>query len=287
MKHILGLAALLLLAGLTPAFGSCNNLMPTGGMPFGNYIGGLLTSAGNGQVRCNNGQHYNITANAGTSIGATVTTRKMRGPGGATLAYTLSRDAAHALNWGATLNIDAIQGNGNSGTQSFLYFGTVPAGQTPTPGSYLDTVTMQAIAERGTSDTNSFLVTATVSAACTVAATNLNFGIYTGALTNATSTVTANCTSTTSYNIGFNAGTASGASVGTRKMTGPASATLPYALFRDAAHTLNWGNTIGTDTLAQTGTGGVQVLQVYGQMSVGPLVNPGSYSDTIIVTLTY
>ena len=56
--------------------------------------------------------------------------------------------------------------------------------------------------------------------------------------------MTVTCTNTTTFNIGLNAGTATGATVTTRKMTGPASATLNYKLFRDSARTQNWGNTV-------------------------------------------
>ena len=86
-----------------------------------------------------------------------------------------------------------------------------------------------------------------------------------------TSTTTVTCTNTTPYNVGFNAGTAPGATVTTRKMTGPGGALLAYALYQDAAHTINWGNTIGTDTETGTGNGSGQTLTVYGQAGGRPI----------------
>jgi len=135
--------------------------------------------------------------------------------------------------------------------------------------------------------TTTFSVTATVQATCLISATNLAFGTYTGALNSATSTISVTCTNTSPYNVGLNAGTAVGATVTTRQMTGPAAATLGYALFQDAAHTINWGQTVSTDTEAGTGTGVAQTLTVYGQVAAGQFVAPGAYTDTITATITY
>lgn len=135
---------------------------------------------------------------------------------------------------------------------------------------------------------STFAVTSTVQATCTVTSgTNLAFGIYTGTQATATTTVSVACTNTTAYQVGLNAGTATGATVATRKMTGPSSAVLSYSLFRDASRTQNWGNTAGTDTVSGTGDGTTQAITVYGAVPAGQFVAPGSYADTIVVTVTY
>jgi spore coat protein U-like protein len=51
--------------------------------------------------------------------------------------------------------------------------------------------------------------------------------------------------------------------------------------------TTNWGNTVGTDTVAGTGNGSGQVYTVYGQISAQTTPAPGTYNDTITVTITY
>jgi spore coat protein U-like protein len=135
--------------------------------------------------------------------------------------------------------------------------------------------------------TTTFGVTATVQATCLVSATSLAFGTYTGAVATSTSAVSVTCTNTTPYNVGLSAGLATGATVTARKMTGPASALLDYALFSDAARTVNWGQTIGTDTVTGTGNGAAQAITVYGQATAGQFVAPGSYTDTITATITY
>ena len=135
--------------------------------------------------------------------------------------------------------------------------------------------------------TTTFGVSATVQATCLVSATALAFGTYTGVVANSTSAVSVTCTNTTPYNVGLSAGLATGATVSARKMTGPASALLGYSMYSDSARTVNWGQTIGTDTVAGTGNGSAQAITVYGQAAAGQYVAPGAYADTITATVTY
>ena len=139
----------------------------------------------------------------------------------------------------------------------------------------------------GATATTTFAVSATVQAACSISAAALSFGTYSGAAINATTTITATCTNTTPYSIGLNPGTSADASVTARKMTGPGSSTVAYALYSDSGHSLNWGQTVGVDTVSAVGSGSAQSLTVYGQTAAGQLSTPGSYSDTITVTVTY
>lgn len=132
-----------------------------------------------------------------------------------------------------------------------------------------------------------FQVTATVQATCLISANPLAFGTYTGTQTDATSTLSVTCTNTTPYNVGLDAGTATGATVTTRRMTGPSSALLNYALFSDSARTITWGNTVGTNTVTGTGNGNAQTLTVYGRVAAGQFVAPGAYADTITATITF
>jgi spore coat protein U-like protein len=139
--------------------------------------------------------------------------------------------------------------------------------------------------------TTTFTVTANVVTTCSVTATNLNFGNYSGVLLNGTNTLSATCSSGTPYNLGLDPGTATGATVTTRSMQGPntraAGQLLHYGLFQDSAHTINWGDTIATDTVASTGTGAAQSFTVFGQIPAGQFVAAGEYSDIITVTLTF
>ncbi|MBR0650386.1 spore coat U domain-containing protein [Roseomonas terrae] len=140
---------------------------------------------------------------------------------------------------------------------------------------------------RAQTATTTFQVTATVQATCLITANPLAFGTYTGTQTDATTTISVTCTNTTAYNVALNAGTAPGATVTTRSMTGPASALLGYSLFSDAARTVVWGTTVGTNTVAGTGTGSAQALTVYGRVPAGQFVAPGAYVDTITATVSF
>ncbi len=136
--------------------------------------------------------------------------------------------------------------------------------------------------------TTTFLVVANVLVTCTISATELNFGDYTGLRINAQSEILVRCTNTAQWNIGLNQGTCTGATVTTRCMTGPAPFLLNYSLSSDAAGTVNWGNTVGTDTVAGTGTGTSQVVSVFGTLPAGQsTAGPGGYADTITATITF
>ncbi len=241
-------------------------------LSFGTYAGTLLNGTAAGKVTCAGG--WDIPLNAGTGAGATETVRKMTGPGGATLSYEVFQDAARTTNWGNTTT-DEMTGTGNA---NVTFYGQIPAGQVVAPGTYTDTLSTA---------TTSFQVTAIVPATCTITANPLAFGNYSGVVLSSTTTIFVTCSKTTAYNVGLNAGTATGATVSNRSMTGPVSALLNYKLFSNSAYTTNWGNTVGTDTVAGTGNGVAQSLTVYGQVPAGQLVRPGSYSDTITATLTY
>lgn len=134
---------------------------------------------------------------------------------------------------------------------------------------------------------NTIGVSATVQATCLISTTPMSFGTYTGVVANSTATLSVTCTSTTPYDVALDPGTATGATVNSRQMTGPNSTLLNYALFSDSARTINWGQTVGTDTVHGVGSGSAQTVTVYGQVAENQYVAPGDYSDTITATINY
>jgi len=135
---------------------------------------------------------------------------------------------------------------------------------------------------------------------CGASASGVVFGVYPQASPtplDSTGLITLTCTkspgpdNTLTYSIALSAG-ASG-SYAARTMTSGAS-TLSYNLYTDLARTLIWGNGIGG---AQTVNGSVQGLSgsaatifnftIYGRVPALQNVNPGSYTDSIVVTVTY
>jgi len=128
--------------------------------------------------------------------------------------------------------------------------------------------------------------TASVAATCTISTSAVAFGAYSGAQVDATGTVTANCIIGTPWTIGLGTGTGVGATTSNRKMTSGANS-LSYGLFSDSTHTTNWGNAIGTDTVAGTGTGASQNQTVYGSIPTGTVPAAGSYTDTVVATVNF
>lgn len=135
--------------------------------------------------------------------------------------------------------------------------------------------------------TGTIPISATVLAQCDVSATSLSFGNYSAAQLDGTATVSVTCTTSTPFTVALDTGSGTGATVAARKMTGPSSATLTYALYRDSGRSQVWGVTVGTDTLASTGTGATVPLTVYGRIPAGQHPTPGAYTDTVNVTLAY
>ena len=149
--------------------------------------------------------------------------------------------------------------------------------------------------------TTTFAVSANVPKNCTLGTvTALAFGTYTpgGGAISGTTNFVVNCTKKTAFTIGLDGGTTAGGTTTTRLMTDgavPTPDTLQYTLSQDSGHSINWGNTIGTDTLAGSGAGmgvGNAITEtVYGQIPDNATnqaaVPAASYTDTITVTVTY
>lgn len=142
--------------------------------------------------------------------------------------------------------------------------------------------------------TNTFQVTATITTSCTVAGSSLNFGSTIDPLAasvplDATSTLTVTCSNTTPYAVSLNAGAnAGGASNFTARTMKSGSNTLGYQLYLDSGRTTVWGDgTASSSTKSGTGSGSAQSLTVYGRIPSLAAVVPGTYTDTVTVTITY
>jgi spore coat protein U-like protein len=146
-----------------------------------------------------------------------------------------------------------------------------------------------------TTATSNLSVTATVAANCSISAGTLAFGSYDPVVTNASAalngsgTVNVTCTNGTSATItlgqGSNPAGGSTDAAPARQMANGANR-LSYDLYSDAARTTVWGNTAGTG-LGHTGTGAAVALTVYGSVPGGQNKPAGSYSDTVVATVTF
>jgi spore coat protein U-like protein len=113
------------------------------GLDFTNYD----SAAGNKDVTstvsvtCSNGSAYNVGLDKGIGTGASVTARKMTGPGGVLLNYALYRDSGRTQNWGETIGTDTKTGTGSGANQDLTVYGRIPASQYAVIGHYADTIT--------------------------------------------------------------------------------------------------------------------------------------------------
>jgi spore coat protein U-like protein len=131
-----------------------------------------------------------------------------------------------------------------------------------------------------------FTVSALVAANCNVTAQNINFGTQPVLSTNvdATGGLGVTCTSGASYTVGLNNGL-TGTGPTNRRMT-LGSQSVTYGLYKDAARTLPWGNS-GGELVTGTGAGALQSLPVYGRVPPQTTPSAGTYTDTVVVTVTY
>jgi spore coat protein U-like protein len=285
MMQRLTFAVLLLLAFAAQPASANSCSAYASGIAFGSYFGATVDVTGTVTVTCTSGQAYDVGLNAGMASGATVTTRSM--VNGSNLGYQLFSNAGRTANWGNSSSTGWVAGTGNGSAQVYTIYAQIPAGESGALVTYTDTITASISGSGITTATAQFSVTGTIVKGCSVSATNLAFGNYTGAVNNSTSTVSVNCTSGSAYTVGLSTGLATGATVTNRSMTGPGSALLHYGLYSNSGHTINWGNTSGTNWVSGTGSGAAQPHTVYGQIPAGQHSTPGSYTDTITVSVAY
>ncbi|HFF6204651.1 TPA: spore coat protein U domain-containing protein [Stenotrophomonas maltophilia] len=209
---------------------------------------------------------------------------------------------------------------GGSGTQTTQLSAQIPANQILASGAYSSTfnganvvltwawnevllgnATVPANCNGGATGTNSisnafsFTATANVLPQCgSYVITNMDFGNVTGGIPaniDRTATLTLTCLKNTAYQVSLNNGQNNPAATSTRRMAttiGGSTYYLSYELYRDAARSLRWGNTLNVDTVGGTGSGSAQQLTIHGR--VPPVTGQppaGIYNDVVQVTITY
>lgn len=195
------------------------------------------------------------------------------------------------------LTLDA-SGNGSGFGVVIGYFGG-PQSRVP-PGTYSSTFSGSTQLEYGYSTTfNScaaagatilpftLRATATIQPACSVTTADVAFGTVSSLASNtdATGAVNVTCSSGTAFTVSLDGGTMAAADGTSRKLTSGARQ-VTYGLYRDAGRTQPWYNSAGT-TSSGTGNGSTQSLPVYGRAPAQVTPAPGSYSDRVIVVVSY
>jgi spore coat protein U-like protein len=221
-------------------------------------------------------------------------------------AWSAQVSAYSAGTTGLTLQIPL---SGGAGSTSFTLYGVILAAQKTTPpGSYTNVFSdtsssldyFQNINQQTlpTCDTTtgavksrslSFTASATIDQNCSISATNLNFGTISSFLNpvDASSTLSVTCSATLPYTVSLSGGLTNASDPTQRKMKSSSNDVLTYGLYRDALRALPWGSTTSINTFSGTGTASTQILNVYGRVSSGQNVPPGTFSDTISATVTY
>jgi spore coat protein U-like protein len=254
---------------------------------------------------------WRFCINIGSGSVFTGSQRQLGGPSGARVNYDLYKDSGYTQRWGSWqsgfggtgLQINfTTNASGNINASVPIYARFFASQQAAVPGSYSSTIptgtaglyvryarTTSVSCNTGSRNaTSSFSVLANVISTCNISATNIGFGSVGVVSSNvdATSTVSAQCNTSVPYTVSLSGGNAAATDPTQRKMA-KASETVTYGLYRDAARLLPWGSTIGTNTVAGTGTGAAQNITVYGRVPPQTTGSPGNYSDTIVATVTY
>jgi len=154
--------------------------------------------------------------------------------------------------------------------------------------------------------TTTFQVSATVPQAVTVTAYDLDFGTASfSSSTYQTTTIEVTAQNGLQYQIGLDAGqytvncpnSSSGRCLA--QVYNPQNSTYVwwrYELFQDSSYTTVWGDNCTTSPTLPgsncsdpfTGTGGTQTYTVYGALNPpSTMIPPGTYTDTITVTVVY
>ena len=256
-------------------------------------------------VTCSGGSgNQRVCINIGCGSACDATSRQMTS-GSNTSRYDLYSNSARTTLWGswqtgydsAGVQMTVTHNSSNTHTVYARFLASQPS---DVPGAYTATFAADPFityvnasgapaCPTGTlTASGTASVTATVSSLCTVSSTNVSFGTQGVLNTNidAQGTLSVQCSSQLPYAVSLDGGTSGATNPAQRKMTRGANS-ITYGLYRDAAHSLPWGSTAGTNTASGTGTGNSQTLTVYGRVPPQTTPKANTYNDSIIATVTY
>ena len=132
-----------------------------------------------------------------------------------------------------------------------------------------------------------FALTAQQGHACTLNVTGVNFGsydVFSNAALDSTGNIDVNCDSGVGYSMALTAG----GGTHTQRVMNSGGHRLNYNLYTAANRAVVWGDaTSGTVTVNGTGIGVNVNHGVYGRIPALQNLHAGSYSDIIIVELTF
>lgn len=275
-------------------------------------LGASVDTTGTVSVQCTGAKNTTVRVclNIGYPNGASPGGNRIAISGTDQLAFQLYTDAARSVVWGSYLaggpvgiSLDvSIRGSGSSatvnqtvygrvfGSQSTAGFGTFTALFTGTNAHFAAQYSVGADCTTMTGGSNQFpfTVSAVVPAKCTVSNATLDFGARPVLSTNvdASTNLSVSCSRNLPYSVALDGGL-TGATDPTQRAMSKASERVYYGLYRDSTRTQAWGATTNVNTLSGTGSGLAQSVPVYGRVPAQTTPSPGTYTDTVVVTLTY
>jgi len=140
-------------------------------------------------------------------------------------------------------------------------------------------------------ETSNLSVSATVDNSCSITTSPASFGGYNPNYNAvAQGTIQADCLTGSSATItlgqGANAASGSTDASPSRRLSNGSGSFLNYDLYQDSSATLIWGNTSGTGVVIND-TGNGVTKEVNGKIPSGQNVPAGSYTDTVVATITF
>jgi spore coat protein U-like protein len=281
-------------AALAPAARAATTCtLQSASIAFGNYSSSqTLNAVGSISISCNAAATVAVRISAGAS--GTFSPRRMIGFGGI-LNCNLYTSSAYTAIWG-----DTTSGTGQvigtlaaAGTLNFPVYGMIPSGQTGAgTGTYLDILSVTFAWDSTLSNfvgSGSMYPTANVTTSCTISAGTMAFGSFGLALATTsrsqTTTLSYTCSSGASARITLDQGqNGSGTLAAPARQMKSGNGSLGYQLYSDSGMTTVWD---GVNGVSITGTGSAQTSTVYGKVPAQPVPPAGTYTDTVVVTITF
>ena len=268
--------------------------------------GAAVSGTGNVQIDCIGGLQGDV---AHTCVGIAPTKQMSNGLGGL-VNFEAYSDGGHGSVWGSIGGsptppmIDVTLGLGGIGSLTTNIYGSILGSQQTAPTNnanslYTGTPSVTVASDVGnfancgavgstnqTAGTSTF--TATYLPACTLSANTLNFGTLatTDGGSNGATSINTTCSALTPYTVWLGGGLLNIANPAARQMQSGANR-LTYGIYRDSNRTLDWGSTPGVDVFSDSGLGGLVSTQVYGRVQSQATPPPGTYTDTVVVTINY
>lgn len=248
----------------------------------------------------------NLGAGSGGANGSNAP--RLLADGANTLGYNLYTNSTRTSVWGSYAgggnppeHLITLDGNGDGSTSGTMYASLFSGQQTAPTGNYASTFsgapnaslswavdTGQTCPAIGASNATafSFTVSASYVPTCSVAGGTMDFGniISLSSPIDATAGVSATCSAGTPYTVAMGDGLASTGSMQRRMSHG--ADRMTYGLYKDVSRSSAWGSA-GANRSSATGSGNAQPFTVYGRIPSQVTPPAGTYTDTVVVTVSY